>query len=238
MSNGGTVITDTAFASVALMKTLKSTANNMRVIAMAWPVFTTQSRCQMISEMDEILSNYRSQSFEKFKFAMSNVDQSVLQNEIEVLKKCLFVCEPNDEWFFQERLKFVESKIKFSGDDVYSIECTGDACVGDEVKFSRAIFDGTYPNSIFIGFDLVSAVVVADSYGKEKQQHTFTLAKPDGTKIRIKGRNLYRNRCFRKPWPNESDRVDVIREKHRRGGEARKARQCRKDREMAWKPEQ
>ncbi len=41
---------------------------------------------------------------------------------------------------------------EFKGDDIYLINCTGDACVGDEIAFERAIFGGSFRSPKFIGF--------------------------------------------------------------------------------------
>jgi hypothetical protein len=116
----------------------------------------------------------------------------------------------------------------YSGDSEYSIDTTGDVVQGDEVAFERATFSGSWKRPSFAGFELVKGKVVGDSYGKDKQQHTFTLELPDGSTTRIKGRNLYANKVFRKPWSNEDDREAARDEKHARGSVARKARDDRK----------
>jgi len=115
----------------------------------------------------------------------------------------------------------------FTGDTVYNMDCTGDAVVGDEVRFDRATFSGSYRRPTFDGFELITGKIVKDSYGKERQQHTFTLQLKSGSKIRIKGRNLYKNGLFRKAWAQEEARRDVQSEKHRRGDRARSLRDAR-----------
>lgn len=110
----------------------------------------------------------------------------------------------------------------------FSIDCTGDACVGDVVKFEKAVFKGRYPNAKFDGYETIEGEIIKDSYGAAKQQHTFTLLLADGTKKRIKGRNLYRNGCKRQEWDDESKRDEVLNEKHMRGGMARNAAAIRK----------
>lgn len=102
------------------------------------------------------------------------------------------------------------------------IDCTGNACKGDYVEFERAYFSGTYPKSKFEGMETIQGLIIADSYGKEKQQHTFTIQLDDGSKIRIKGRNLYRNGCQRKEWDNEDERLVILGDKYFRGNVARK----------------
>ena len=111
----------------------------------------------------------------------------------------------------------------------YIIDCTGDSVVGDEVTFDRAVFTGTYPNAKFSHDETIEAVVISDSYGEKKQQHTFSLLLPNGKKIRIKGRNLYRNGVLRKTWVDEFKRVEALQEKHQRGDAARTERIIRKE---------
>jgi len=120
------------------------------------------------------------------------------------------------------------------------IDCTGDAVVGDRVKFTEAVFGGSYRKPKFLGEREIVADIVKDSYGADKQQHTFTLVvisasgeRSDevekGATVRRKGRNLYRNGTQRMPWENEDDRKAARKEKHSRGDAARAARQERKD---------
>lgn len=116
----------------------------------------------------------------------------------------------------------------YTGDEDYIINCTGDCVVGDEVSFERAIFTGSFRNAKFDGFELVQGTLVNDSYGRDKQQHTFTLEMSDGSKLQIKGRNLYANGTYRKMWPDESQRGLAADEKHARGDRARAARDYRK----------
>ena len=116
----------------------------------------------------------------------------------------------------------------FNGDEVYSISCTGDAVTGDEVCFSRAKFTGSFRNAKFAGYEIVTGKIVKDSYGADKQQHTFTLLLEDGSKTLIKGRNLYANGVYRKPWADEAARQLVQEEKHTRGDVHRRRRAIRK----------
>lgn len=116
----------------------------------------------------------------------------------------------------------------YRGDDEYRINTTGDCVVGDDVRFERAKFSGSFKSPKFAGFEVITGTIVADSYGKAKQQHTFTLLLADGSKMLIKGRNLYANGTWRKPWLDESQREQAADEKHARGASARKAREVRK----------
>ena len=116
----------------------------------------------------------------------------------------------------------------YAGDAIYSIRCTGDACIGDHVAFERATFTGSFRNAKFAGFERVEGEIIRDSYGRDKQQHTFTLRHADGTESRVKGRVMYREGTYRKPWPDESARRAALDEKHARGDKARAARDERK----------
>ena len=112
--------------------------------------------------------------------------------------------------------------------ELFVIDCTGDVVVGDEVCFERDTFSGSYRNPKFEGTERVIGKIIKDSYGKDKQQHTFTIDLGDGSTIRIKGRNLYRNGTFRKIWADEYKRKFQLDEKHERGSAARKKRAERK----------
>ena len=117
----------------------------------------------------------------------------------------------------------------YKGDNEYCIDATGDACVGDEVCFERALFTGSFSKPKFNGYEKIQGKIIKDSYGKEKQQHTFTIELDDGEKILIKGRNLYRNGLYRKPWIDEASRKECLDEKHKRGNEARMKKAVRKN---------
>lgn len=77
--------------------------------------------------------------------------------------------------------------------------------------------------------ETVYAIVLNESYGQLKQQHTFTLLDVQNfEEIRIKGRNIYKNGTTRLLWEDERKRSEVLAEKYERGGAARKARAERK----------
>ncbi len=122
----------------------------------------------------------------------------------------------------------------FTGTKTYCI-LEDSICVGDQIAFEQTTFTGSHWNARFAGFELVKGVILRESYGQEKQQHTFIvkllpkLAELRGKKeMRIKGRNIYKNGVYRKKWKNESDRQDVLTEKRTRGTKARTARDERK----------
>ena len=123
--------------------------------------------------------------------------------------------------------------------DEYVINCKGDAVTGDEIAFVEAVFEGSYRSPKYVGERTIFGRIVKDSYGAEKQQHTFTILvdfveganKKDvivGSKIRRKGRNLYGISTMRKAWVDESMRKVALAEKHARGGAARAERDHRK----------
>lgn len=118
----------------------------------------------------------------------------------------------------------------------YSIDCTGDACQGDEILFTETVWGGPRRAPVSLGERRIAALIVKDSYGAAKQQHTFSLlvigsdgyhALRKGTKIRRMGRNVYRNGTMRRPR-NEAERNIALDEKHQRGDSARAARENRK----------
>lgn len=108
---------------------------------------------------------------------------------------------------------------------------------GDIIKFTEAVFRGSFRRPQFIGERTVTADVLRESYGADKQQHTFTLKIIEctgtepltaGSMTRRKGRNIYRNGVSRLAWSNEAARRQVVTEKHQRGDLARAARDERK----------
>jgi len=111
--------------------------------------------------------------------------------------------------------------------DLYPCDCRGDAVVGDNIVFAKARFAGSFRRPRFDGYEIIEAVIVGDSYGRGRQQHTFTLKLADGSTIKIKGRNLYANGLRRKAWTNETERETVLRDKHTRGDSARSERDRR-----------
>lgn len=116
----------------------------------------------------------------------------------------------------------------------FSINCKGDVCRGDAVLFKQKVHEKSGKrHSKCIGKRIVAGKVIKESYGKEKQQHTFTIQVfwskgvgklPPLYLLLVKGRNLYRMMTFRQPWANEEDRSKALDEKHSRGDAARRVR--------------
>ncbi len=77
----------------------------------------------------------------------------------------------------------------------YKYNVTGDCCVNDEILFIDRIWERKEINrfgkmaNVVTHYDVVSAKIIADSYGDNKGQHTFTLALKSKEKRLIKGRN-------------------------------------------------
>jgi hypothetical protein len=126
------------------------------------------------------------------------------------------------------------------------VPCTGDACVGDTIRWTEAVWPAYKPRGRFgrrktplpLGERTIVAEIVRDSYGKQKQQHTFTLcviaaegydALEAGKTIQRKGRTLYRNGTERQEWTDEAERANALADKHNRGNRAREQRAARRE---------
>ncbi|KAJ9568513.1 hypothetical protein OSB04_004479 [Centaurea solstitialis] len=123
----------------------------------------------------------------------------------------------------------------------FVMNCKGDACTGDVVMFEQNVYEmfniasrsATGPPC---GTRVVAGRIVKESYGAAKQQHTFTIEVlwskgvkplPPLHPLLIKGRNLYRLKTTRQRWENESERLNILSEKHSRGDAARSNRAAR-----------
>jgi hypothetical protein len=116
---------------------------------------------------------------------------------------------------------------------IFTIDCTGDVVAGDTVRFTEAVFGGPFRRPRFLGERTITALVVAETYGQDRGQHTFTLTvvaaegtdpPAPGSTIRRKGRNLYRRGVTRAAWADEDARRVAASEKHERGDRARARR--------------
>ncbi|XAR73962.1 hypothetical protein NMG60_11008104 [Bertholletia excelsa] len=124
----------------------------------------------------------------------------------------------------------------------FVINCTGDVCKGDVVLFTQKVykkFDKVTKRGSFLGSRTIAGRVVKESYGAEKQQHTFTIevlwskgikTLPPLFPLLVKGRNLYKLKTYRQRWNNGKEREKVLAEKHKRGAAARLERARRKRR--------
>ncbi|XP_062188281.1 zinc finger CCCH domain-containing protein 62 [Phragmites australis] len=116
----------------------------------------------------------------------------------------------------------------------FCINCKGDVCRADAVLFKQKVYGKSGKrHAKCIGKRIVAGRVIKESYGRGKQQHTFTIqvfwSKGAGNLpplhlLLVKGRNLYRMMTFRQPWPNEMERLKTLEEKHNRGDAARRVR--------------
>lgn len=123
------------------------------------------------------------------------------------------------------------------------INCTGDVVAGDTIRFTEAVFGGSFRSPKFIGDRIIIATVERESYGGAKQQHTFSLKVIEssgtdplaaGAVARRKGRNIYRNGTERLLWTDEAERRAAAAEKHGRGDRARAAREARREETRSW----
>ncbi|XP_039000002.1 uncharacterized protein LOC120125712 [Hibiscus syriacus] len=116
----------------------------------------------------------------------------------------------------------------------FLIDCSGDVCKGDVVLFTQKFYkksdNMTRRHVRLLEKRTIAGRVVKESYGKAKQQHTFTVEVlwSKGTKkfpplfpLLVKGRNLYKSRTYRQRWCDEAERRNVLSEKHKRGNAAR-----------------
>ncbi|KAL2620536.1 hypothetical protein R1flu_000741 [Riccia fluitans] len=122
------------------------------------------------------------------------------------------------------------------GAATFTINCTGDVCKGDVIKFKQKVykkFSVVKKGANAVGQRTVVGRVVKESYGEKKQQHTFTVEVlwssgykplPSMHQLLVKGRNLYRLRTYRQIWEDERLRRIILDEKHERGDAARSKR--------------
>jgi len=103
-----------------------------------------------------------------------------------------------------------------------------DLTVGCRISFTERVFGGSHWNPEFLGMRTVVGVIIKDSYGKKRGQHTFTIEVEEAEghdadkvlskgKIRRKGRNVYKDcRLLEKP----DNHVELKVDKHARGAAA------------------
>jgi len=118
------------------------------------------------------------------------------------------------------------------------ITANGDIVSGDVIKFIESVFGGSFKKPKYLGDREIVAEVINDSYGRKKQQHTFTIKVLEcsgtnviksGTITTRKGRNIYKNNPERLEWEDEELRDEVAEEKHERGRIAREQIKIRKE---------
>lgn len=118
-------------------------------------------------------------------------------------------------------------------------ESASSICRGDIVRFEEPVYSGSYRKAKFIGKREITGRIIKESYGKKKQQHTFSIEVLNATgtqsddvlnKKRIcrKGRNIYPT-CerLRGNTAFENERQVILEEKHERGKKARAERNKR-----------
>lgn len=129
----------------------------------------------------------------------------------------------------------------------FTIDCTGDACIGDVILFTEGVFAGSIMRPRWVGQRTIVATVIHDSYGVQKGQHTFTLLviasegfRPlaPGVRTTRKARNVYRHSTRRMPWVIEKSRHAVLEEKHYREQIARRPKSVQLNLEFHHQPNQ
>jgi hypothetical protein len=128
---------------------------------------------------------------------------SVLSREFDSVFLFVFEEFPNSNKSEEETFtKNPENK----SDATYSIDCTRDCRVGDDIRFMQAQFSGGYPKARFLGYKAESGKIVSVSYNPTNKQHIIGVLLENGKKTRVKGDNFFKDKIFRKPWADESER--------------------------------
>ena len=113
---------------------------------------------------------------------------------------------------------------------------TNSVVQNDIIIFDKSFFTGSIKKPKFSHRATIKALVLSESYGVKKQQHTFRLRVIEcssndykkGDEIHIKGRNIYRYGVKRELWEDENARSFIEETKFHRGKFARKERTTRK----------
>lgn len=152
----------------------------------------------------------------------------VLKNKSEISKYFISFsfCNMQNNFSFLMEAEWVSITLtapSHTNENTFGIGCTGDAVTGDHIQFTEAVFEWSYRRASFVGMRTIEAIIEKDSYGSEKQQHTFSLrvTRSEGCEpIEIgklvcrKGRNVYWNGTYRKLWEDEEKRKIALDEKH------------------------
>jgi hypothetical protein len=96
------------------------------------------------------------------------------------------------------------------------------------IKFTEAVFIGTYPKAKFSHEREIIGTIINDSYGAKTGQHTFSILVEScddksivsGDKIRRKGRNVYPN-CEVLFYP--SNHKELANDKHERSRDVKES---------------
>nr|XP_043615497.1 uncharacterized protein LOC122587402 isoform X2 [Erigeron canadensis] len=102
----------------------------------------------------------------------------------------------------------------------FSINCMGDACIGDVVLFNKNKIKRKKTTGTKA---IVAGRIVGENYGASEKQDTFMIEvlwtegylklSPLST-LQVKAWDLYRPETFRQPWKDEQKRSEVLRRKH------------------------
>jgi hypothetical protein len=89
----------------------------------------------------------------------------------------------------------------------YSVLCAGDAVVGDEITFRRAVMIYKKGNYTFDRYDLITAKIIKET------PKCYSLEMTNGETIQIMQKIMYKEQLFRKPWDDETAREELADEK-------------------------
>jgi hypothetical protein len=113
---------------------------------------------------------------------------------------------------------------------------------GDEIAFEEHVWIGRWARGVRrSGARRIEARVLRDGFGRDRQQHTFTLrvvaasgteAPRPGEELMRKARTLFEAGVRRRPWPDEEARRALVAEQAERAAEARRERRARLAREF------
>lgn len=90
------------------------------------------------------------------------------------------------------------------------------------IEFTESVFVGKYPKAKYSHDIIIKALIIKESYGEKRGQHTFSLKVLEsddsditiGSTIRRKGRNIYKN-CTLLETPENHSELSI--EKNERG---------------------
>lgn len=104
----------------------------------------------------------------------------------------------------------------------YQFNAVGDCCPGDRIAFVKRLSargavsrHGAFGNLVS-GYQIVEGEIVREFSVNDTRQHTFTVLMECGERVLIKARNLYAVGVWRKAWSDESQRAEIMLERHNR----------------------
>ena len=124
---------------------------------------------------------------------------------LEYLKN-MFLIKYNDNQY--QTIKQVINMVNIINiDKSYSIQCVGDAVVGDEISFNRALFKFICGQVVFDRGEIFSGRIIKET------DKCYILETKNGKQKIISQKVMFREKLFRKSWIVESDREKLAIEK-------------------------